>query len=217
MSLPGFFELEDHPEAQSRAAHEMLKRFFCGVMLSLALALTAANPARARSAELTVPNDVQLVLMIKTILIAFNQANVTGNYTVLRELAAPDFQMRNTPARLGEIFQTERNKNFDLSPVVLLRPDLVRKPVIDQQGRLHLEGIFASQPQMVHFVLVFQSVATTWRMVAISVSTFVPQAPQASRPNTDVIAANAKNQVVSSNEVVRGWAGNVPAWNAGLR
>ena len=214
-----FFKLivKSHSEARSGLMHEMLKGLVRSMLLSLAIAMAIPSPARATSSELSVPDDVQLLLMIKTILIAFNQANVTGNYTVLRDLAAPDFQMRNTPARLGEIFQSERSKNFDLSPVVLLRPELVRRPAIDQQGRLHIEGVFPSRPQMVHFVLVFQNVMATWRMVAIGVSTFAPQAPQASRPNTDVLAAGAKKRIVGTDEFVRGWAGNWPSWNAGLR
>ena len=55
------------------------------------------------------------------------------------------------------------------------------------------------------------------RVVAIGVSTFAPQAPQASRPNTDVLAAGAKKRIVGTDEFVRGWAGNWPSWNAGLR
>ena len=214
-----FFKLfvKSQSEARSGLMHEMLKGLVRSMLLSLAIAMAIPSPARAASPALSVPDDVQLLLMIKTTLIAFNQANITGNYTVLRDLAAPDFQMRNTPARLGEIFQSERSKNFDLSPVVLLRPELVRRPVIDQQGRLHIEGVFPSRPQMVHFVLVFQNVMATWRMVAIGVSTFAPQAPQASRPNTDVLAAGAKKRVVGTDEFVRGWAGNWPSWNAGLR
>ena len=155
------FFVKGQSEVDSRLLHDMLKGFVRSMLLSLAITMTFANPARAASPGLSVPDDVQLLLMIKTTLIAFNQANITGNYTVLRDLAAPDFQMRNTPARLGEIFQSERSKNFDLSPVVLLQPELVRRPVIDQQGRLHIEGVFPSRPQMVHFVLVFQNVMAT--------------------------------------------------------
>ena len=211
------FFVKGQSEVDSRLLHDMLKGFVRSMLLSLAITMTFANPARAASPGLSVPDDVQLLLMIKTTLIAFNQANITGNYTVLRDLAAPDFQMRNTPARRGEIFQSERSKNFDLSPVVLLQPELVRRPVIDQQGRLHIEGVFPSRPQMVHFVLVFQNVMATWRMIAIGVSTFAPQAPQASRQNTDALAMDAKKRVVGTEEFVRGWAGNWPSWNAGLR
>ena len=70
---------------------------------------------------------------------------------------------------------------------------------------------------MVHFVLVFQNVMATWRMIAIGVSTFAPQAPQASRQNTDALAMDSKKRVVGTEEFVRGWAGNWPSWNAGLR
>ena len=88
------FFVKGQSEVDSRLLHEMLKGFIRSMLLSLAITMTIANPARAASPALSVPDDVQLLLMIKTTLIAFNQANITGNYTVLRDLAAPDFQMR---------------------------------------------------------------------------------------------------------------------------
>jgi hypothetical protein len=38
--------------------------------------------------------------------LTLNDANRSGNYTVLRDLAAPDFQGRNTAADLSQIPQT---------------------------------------------------------------------------------------------------------------
>ena len=38
------------------------------------------------------PSDDKLLILINSALIALNQANATGNYTVLRDMAAPGFQ-----------------------------------------------------------------------------------------------------------------------------
>jgi hypothetical protein len=46
---------------------------------------------------------------IRSALLALDQANKTGNYTVLRELGAPGFQAANTAARLSEIFASQSN------------------------------------------------------------------------------------------------------------
>src|SRR3954466_1644296 len=55
-----------------------------------------------------------VLILIRSSLLALDQANKTGNYTVLRDLGAPGFQT-NTAARLAEIFAKQRNDNLDLS------------------------------------------------------------------------------------------------------
>src|SRR6266702_4668463 len=48
-----------------------------------------------------------VLMLIRSTLLALDQANKTGNYTVLRDLGAPGFQA-NTAARLAEIFAKQR-------------------------------------------------------------------------------------------------------------
>ena len=139
-------------------------------MISLIAALFA-GAADARQQKPAVPHEQRLFIMIKTMLIAFNNANITGNYTVLRDLASPNFQQANTSARLGEFFQLERNKNIDISPIVLLEPRLLRPASIDARGRLMVEGYFPSKPNQVNFVLAFEIVAGRWRLYALGVNT----------------------------------------------
>lgn len=205
---------------QGRKARPVLPRIIAALLLSLALFALPVGRSEARAAaqQAVVPSDLQLLMMIKTTLIAFSQANVTGNYSVLRDLAAPSFQQVNTAARLSEIFRDERNKNLDLSPVVLLRPELLQRPSIDANGMLHVEGYFPSKPQMVRFTLVFQNVADRWRVVALGVTTFVPTPEVASRPNKETVASRSGDKpAAKADEVVQSWAGRWPSWNVGLR
>ena len=76
--------------------------------------------------QVSVPDGPKLRLMIYTMLIAINQANLTGNYSVVRDLAAPGFREANSAARLAEIFAALRQRNLDLSPILLLDPKFVR-------------------------------------------------------------------------------------------
>jgi len=69
----------------------------------------AAPPAAATAplppgAMPKMPDQYKLNLLIRTTIIAINQANKTGNYTVVRDLAAPDFQNVNSAEKLAEIF-----------------------------------------------------------------------------------------------------------------
>jgi hypothetical protein len=149
---------------------------------------TLATPA-AR-----VPSDDVLLMLIRSTLIALNQANATGNYTVLREMGAPGLQKANSAARLAEAFANLRHRNLDLSPILLFQPKLYRKPEITARGMLRVTGFFPTEPERVNFDLLFQLVEGRWRPFGISADTSrvqpTPQAapspaesvPQASKP-----------------------------------
>src|SRR2546429_4997849 len=62
-----------------------------------------------------------VLILIRSALLALDQANKTGNYTVLRDLGSPDFQA-NSAARLAEIFAQQRRDNIDLSGVAGVHP-----------------------------------------------------------------------------------------------
>ena len=149
----------------------------------------AAPPAAATAplppgAMPKMPDQYKLNLLIRTTIIAINQANKTGNYTVLRDLAAPDFQNVNSAEKLAEIFTGLRNSKFDLSPVLFFDPKLIRQPELLSNGMLRLTGFFDTRPQRVNFDLIFQPVESDWRLYAVNVGTkeAPPQAVQAVSP-----------------------------------
>lgn len=49
------------------------------------------------SAQNTVPSDLVQEKLIKTYLVTFNDANLTGNYTVLHAKLSKPFRDRSTP------------------------------------------------------------------------------------------------------------------------
>ena len=174
-----------------------------------------ADAAVARPARIAIPNGLQLLIMIKTTLVAFNQANLTGNYTVLRDLAAPGFQQANTAARLGDIFRRERGKDIDISPIVLLQPQLFRAAFVDKQGLLRIEGYFPSKPDLVSFRLTFQAIAGRWRLFSLGVGTVPRSALRPPPSNSQIVAQRwGSRRVLSANEF---GSGTLPSWVRGLR
>jgi hypothetical protein len=127
-----------------------------------------------------------VLILIRSALLALDQANKTGNYTVLRDLGAPGFQA-NTAARLAEIFAKQRNDNVDLSGVAAIDPQLSLLPQIEPNGLLHMVGFFPSVPTQVNFDLAFAAVNGQWRLFGISVALgqaapAAPAPPSASAP-----------------------------------
>jgi hypothetical protein len=164
----------------------------------------SGSPQQAKP-QASMPDAHRLGILIHTSLIALNQANLTGNYSVLRDLAAPGFQSANSTAKLADIFSHLRGQKLDLSPIVLFTPKLVRHPAIDERGLLTLSGFFDTQPLQVRFELLFQPVAGQWRLFGVSVNT-VPanpamadasrggQAPQSAAKATGAQPASVKKK-----------------------
>jgi hypothetical protein len=134
-----------------------------------------------------------VLILIRTALLALDQANKTGNYTVLRDLGAPGFQV-NTSARLAEIFAKQRNDNIDLSGVAVLDPQLTVLPEIEANGMLRMAGFFPSVPTQVNFDLMFAPVNSQWRLFGISVNLgqAAPVAPDPPQPVQPAATAPAK-------------------------
>jgi hypothetical protein len=136
-----------------------------------------------------------VLILIRQTLLALDQANKTGNYTVLRDLGSPDFQA-NSAARLAEIFAQQRRDNVDLSGVAVIDPQLTLLPQIEANGMMHMAGFFPSVPTQVNFELAYAPVGGRWRLFALSVSfgqaaPTAPQSPPTAAPQVSAPAVSA--------------------------
>jgi hypothetical protein len=141
------------------------------MFVAVMAAITSAGHAEAR-AQAPKPAQIDrngVLILIRSSLLALDQANKTGNYTVLRDIGAPGFQS-NTAARLGDIFAKLRSDNLDLSGVAVIDPQLNLLPQIEANGLMHMAGFFPSVPTQVNFDLAFAPVNGQWRLFGISVS-----------------------------------------------
>ncbi len=161
--------------------------------LSHAQYVLPTPPQQEQEAPPAIPDDVRLVLMIRNAVIALNQANVTGNYTVLREMGTANFQMTNTPARLAEIFATLRSRKIDLTPIMVFNPKLSTSPALDGQV-LRLTGYFPTTPEQVQFDLAYQHAGDQWLLAGIAISVAPPGdgAQASAAPGGQLLQASAE-------------------------
>jgi hypothetical protein len=137
---------------------------------------TEKNREAATAPQQPLPVSIEQALyLIRSTLLTLNDANRSGNYSVLRDLAAPDFQSRNSAADLAQIFTDLRRRNFDLYGAALLAPQLTAPPSLDADKRLRLTGVFATRPQQINFDLSYQVAGGQWRLFGIAIAT--PEAP----------------------------------------
>lgn len=127
------------------------------------------TPAEAPLPRVALPPPEHMLGLIRTTIIAVNQANQTGNYTVLRDLGSADFRNANDASRLATIFQMLREQRIDFTPLLQIPPEVSETPSVDGQGMLHLVGFFPTEPLRVNFDMSFQTEAGRWRPYTISV------------------------------------------------
>ena len=140
-----------------------------GVQIAHTQAPPPATHTNAQPAAIPMPAPQVLLMLVRSTLVALNQANFTGNYSVLHALGTPRLQATVTPVELGIAFTELRSQNLDLSPVLLLSPALSEPASFTPDGALRLAGEFGTSPAKIAFVTVFMPVDGIWRLDALSV------------------------------------------------
>ena len=124
------------------------------------------------------------VMLIRNTIALVNHGNLSGNYTVLRDLASDNFRQRNNAGDLAGTFANLRQQKLDLSPILVIEPQLSQPPVEIAPGKLRLVGQFPTRPQTVQFALVFQRAGGGWVIddVSLRVAPAEPAPPAVALP-----------------------------------
>jgi len=116
------------------------------------------------------PDRFETARLVWSTLIAVDHANRTGNYSVLRDLAAPGFRKANDPARLATIFAKTREQELGLDRVLLAAPVYSEPPKLQENGLYRVKGSFPGRPAGVNFDMLFQYAEGEWRLFGIGVA-----------------------------------------------
>lgn len=143
----------------------------------------AASQAQTRpvaQAAVAAPDLQTVNKLVWSTIAAVDHGNITGNYSVLRDLGAPAFQANNNAASLAGVFQALRAQRVDLSNTLLLSPSYEFAPAIVQGGLLRVRGAFGLRPTAVRFDLLYAFTSGRWQLFGIAV---VPQSLSAVQAN----------------------------------
>ncbi len=143
----------------------MTRRIAAAAALVLGLMLCLGAPVLAADA----PNDNEQEILVKATLMTFNDANLTGNYTILHAKAAKPFRDQISPEKLADSFKAFRDKKVNLASIVADDIDSAKDPKIDSDGVLHLQGRFKDDDKKIRYDLKFLHEAGAWKLVGINV------------------------------------------------
>jgi len=135
-------------------------------VLGVMALVLAAGVAMAQN---KVPSERALEALVKTSLLSFNDANVTGNYTVFHAKLSKPFREQFPVERLARRFQEFNKKNIDFDVIAALKPSYDPAPKVDDEGRLLVKGHFPTEPLRVNFDLAFIPSDGEWKLISINV------------------------------------------------
>ena len=132
---------------------------------ALAGILLAASPAFAQKP----PDAFTQEVLIKASLLTFNDANVTGNYTVLHAKLSKPFRDKFTPERLKEVFKVFHEKRIDFDLIAAKQPIASKPATVNDSGVLMLHGHFDATHSSVNYELDFIMSDGEWKLIRINV------------------------------------------------
>lgn len=134
------------------------------------LALPALNASRgAARVESKVPSALIQEVLIKTYLLTLNDANITGDYTVLQARLAKPFRDQFDAARLKKVFKSFTEKKIDYGIIAAKKPIASSDSKIDNRGALILRGYFDTKPSRISYELDFVPSEGEWKPIKINV------------------------------------------------
>jgi hypothetical protein len=132
-------------------------------MLALLLAVPMAQ------AQNKVPSERSLEALVKSSLLSLNDANVTGNYSVLHAKLSKPFRDQFSAERLKETFREFADKHVDYDIIAAYKPVYGKLPVVDDDGKLLVEGYFPTEPKRLNFKLDFIPSDGEWKLIRVKV------------------------------------------------
>ncbi len=133
-----------------------------------------AGWAPAAQAQNKVPSAQALEALVKASLLTFNDANVTGNYSVLHARLSKPFRDQFPVERLKQAFSEFNKKSIDLEVIAALKPTYDPAPRVDDDGKLLVKGYFPTEPLYVYFILDFIPSDGEWKLIRINVKVDSP-------------------------------------------
>ena len=151
-------------------ALKFLAKFRRGVLSGAVVSALGAFLAAGSASAQALPSPAEQEVLVKTTLLTFNDANLTGNYTVLNAKLSKPFRDQFDADKLKVTFKDFVDKHIDLD-VIAAKPIVPTGDAkIDSNGVLLLDGYFDTAPKKVKYDLKFIRSEGEWKAVGINVN-----------------------------------------------
>ena len=115
-----------------------------------------------------IPDDDDQDILIRNTLMTFNDANLSGDYSVFMAKASKEFQSQFTAEKMAAAFESFSKGKLDMSDVVTADYDSYEKARIDGNA-LVLVGVFKTDNLEVKYNLRYLQNDGEWKVSSINV------------------------------------------------
>ena len=119
---------------------------------------------------LSIPSAEDQEVLVKTTLMTFNDANLTGNYTVLHAKAAKPFRDQFSPDKFKEIFKGFVDNHVDISRAVA-KPLKGNEAKLDDDMLILQGSIDLTSDYHAAYVLKYIQSDGEWKIIGLDVKT----------------------------------------------
>jgi len=130
--------------------------------IALAASLAARGPAMAQSQVL--PSALDEEVIVKTTLLTFNDANLTGSYAVMHAKMAKPFREKFSADTLKQAFKAFAGHHID---VIAVKPIVATSEASISEGVLMLRGHFDTTPSRLTYELDYAMSEDEWKLIDI--------------------------------------------------
>ncbi len=149
-------------------AFKLNSLILCLILLFAAADRSAAEQQDRR--EFKTAQEIRFATFLaRSTLSTLHDANRSGNYSVLRDLAAPQVQKGMSDAALADHFRRVRKARVRLGAALLHDPVFTTAPVIIGGKILWMRGHIPAGQEKVDFKIVFLKVGKTWQFIDIDI------------------------------------------------
>ena len=133
-------------------------------LIAAVMMLASFAPASAAS----FPSDDEQEILIRTTLMTFNDANMTGNYSVLHAKGSKEVQAQLSIEKLFETFKPFRTNQLFFEDIIYEDYDSYEDAKLDDEGALVLAGVFKTDSIRVKYRLRFVKNDAAWKWLGIN-------------------------------------------------
>lgn len=166
--------------------------FVLGVAMPIAMPGQSAAETAEVSDKYPAIDPALAVVLVRKLLAAVDNANDTGNYSVLHGLGADAFRASITVEDLAQRNTALRLANIHLGSALLLQPEFTKPLVLLPGNVMTLEGFVPTTPMQTRFAFRLLWEGGMWKITDLGVA--AQPAPQLPAPQLSVSepAANPK-------------------------
>lgn len=146
----------------------LLAAIFAFSDISMAQEMQISPEAYVEASPAEMPDYRAQVVLIQSTLATLNDANLTGDYSVLLKRASSGFRQVNNEQQLTQSFESFRAGGIDMSAATIYTVRWSQAPELSGQ-MLRIKGAIESQPQEIAFDLTYVFENGWWRLAGISV------------------------------------------------